>query len=37
MVVMTARPVALASCWTELSEPLALPASAGLMSPMAVS
>jgi hypothetical protein len=37
MVVMTAAPIALASCWIELSEPLALPASAGSMSPMAMS
>jgi hypothetical protein len=36
-VVTVAEPIALASCWAALSAPLALPASAATMSPMAMS
>lgn len=35
--VMPAEPIALASCWTALSAPLADPPSSGSMSPSAMS
>jgi hypothetical protein len=36
-VVTTAEPMPLASCWIAVSDPLALPASSGAMSPSAMS
>jgi hypothetical protein len=34
--VTPAEPIPAASCWIELSAPLALPASSGLVSPRAI-